>query len=141
MNDSLLATLLVLLLLVSVAALVVALVALRRTTHRSRRISRRNPADVPADLEGLRGEVQALRTESADALRHLAVVRYDAFGDMGGRLSWSMALLDDGGDGIVLTSIHGRSEARSYAKNISSWSCDQAMSPEEEEAVKLARAV
>ena len=129
-----------LLLLVSVAALVVGVLALRRTTHDARRISRRNPATVPADLEGLRGEVQALRAEATDALRHLAVVRYDAFGDMGGRLSWSMALLDDSGNGVVLTSIHGRSEARTYAKNIAAWACDQAMSPEEEEAVAYAKA-
>jgi Protein of unknown function (DUF4446) len=144
MNDSSLPWLLalvVVLLVVALAALGVALVALRRTTHHARRISRRNPASVPADLEGLRGEVQALRLEAAEALRHLAVVRYDAFGDMGGHLSWSLALLDDAGDGVVLTSIHGRSEARTYAKNISSWSCDQAMSPEEEEAVSFAKSV
>ncbi len=140
MNESLLSVLVVLLLLVSVLALAVALLALRRTTHNARRLSRRNPAHVPADVEGLRGEVQALRVEAADALRHLAVVRYDAFGDMGGHLSWSLALLDDSGNGVVLTSIHGRSEARTYAKNISSWSCEQAMSPEEEEAVKFAKA-
>ena len=140
MNESLLLVLVLLLLVVSVAALAVGLVALRRTTVNARRISRRNPANVPADLEGLRGEVQALRIEATEALRHLAVVRYDAFGDMGGHLSWSMALLDDGGNGVVLTSIHGRSEARTYAKNIATWSCDQAMSPEEEEAVKFARA-
>src|SRR5512141_3338442 len=119
MNESLLSALVVLLLLVSVVALGVALVALRRTTHNARRLSRRNPAHVPADVEGLRGEVQALRVEAADALRHLAVVRYDAFGDMGGHLSWSVALLDDGGHGVVLTSIHGRSEARTYATTIS----------------------
>jgi Protein of unknown function (DUF4446) len=141
MNDSLLSTLVVVLLVVSLAALVVGLVALRRTSHHARRISRRNPAHVPADLEGLRGEVQALRLEAAEALRHLAVVRYDAFGDMGGHLSWSLALLDDAGNGVVLTSIHGRSEARTYAKNIAAWSCDQAMSPEEEEAVKFAKPV
>ncbi len=69
----------------------------------------------------------------------MAVVRYDAFGDMGGHLSWSLALLDDGGNGVVLTSIHGRSEARTYAKNVTSWSCDQALSPEEDEALKHAR--
>jgi Protein of unknown function (DUF4446) len=140
MNESLLLVLVLLLLVVSVAALAVGLVALRRTTVNARRMSRRNPANVPADLEGLRGEVQALRVEATEALRHLAVVRYDAFGDMGGHLSWSMALLDDGGNGVVLTSIHGRSEARTYAKNIATWSCEQAMSPEEEEAVKFARA-
>ena len=141
MNESLLAALVGLVFVVSLVALVLGVVALRRTTHNARRISRRNPASVPADLEGLRGEVQALRVESADALRHLAVVRYDAFGDMGGHLSWSLALLDDYGNGVVLTSIHGRSEARTYAKNVSSWSCEQAMSPEEEEAVKFAKSV
>jgi hypothetical protein len=142
MNDSIpswLLAVLLLLLLVSLAALAVGLVALRRTTGAARRISRRNPATVPADLAGLRGEVQALRGEAADALRHLAVVRYDAFGDMGGRLSWSLALLDDGGNGVVLTSIHGRSEARTYAKNVTAWVCDQATSPEEDEALGFAR--
>jgi hypothetical protein len=141
MNDTLLLVLLVLLLLVSVAALAVGLVALRRTTRHARRISRRNPANVPADLEGLRGEVQALRAEAADALRHLAVVRYDAFGDMGGHLSWSLALLDDSGNGVVLTSIHGRSEARTYAKNVTGWTSEQQLSPEEEEAITHARPV
>jgi hypothetical protein len=67
------------------------------------------------------------------------VVRYDAFGDMGGHLSWSLALLDDAGNGVVLTSIHGRSDARTYAKNVSEWVCDQQLSPEEEEAIKFAR--
>ena len=143
MDDSLLFWLLALvvaLLVVSVAALAVAVRALRRTSHSARRVSRRDLASVPADLEGLRHEVQALRMEAAAALRHLAVVRYDAFGDMGGRLSWSLALLDEGGNGVVLTSIHGRSEARTYAKNITAWSCEQAMSPEEEEALQFAKA-
>ena len=139
MNDTVLLVLLVLLLLVSFAALAVGLVALRRTTRHARRISRRNPASVPADVEGLRGEVQALRMEASDALRHLAVVRYDAFGDMGGHLSWSLALLDDSGNGVVLTSIHGRSEARTYAKSIAAWSCEGQLSPEEEEAIAHAR--
>ncbi len=90
-------------------------------------------------MVGLRREVAALRAEAGDALRHLAVVRYDAFGDMGGHLSWSVALLDDGGNGVVLTSIHGRSEARTYAKSVAGWTCDQQLSPEEEEAVGAAR--
>jgi hypothetical protein len=140
MNEALLSTLAVAALLVSVVALVVGVLAIRRSSGQHRRRLRRNPATVPADLEGLRSEVQALRLETAETLRHLSVVRYDAFGDMGGRLSWSMALLDDAGNGVVLTSIHGRSEARSYAKNISGWTCEQAMSPEEHEALGLAKA-
>ncbi len=88
---------------------------------------------------GLRQEVAALRAEAGDSLRHLAVVRYDAFGDMGGHLSWSLALLDNTGDGVVLTSIHGRSDARTYAKNVTDWSSQQQLSPEEEEAIAHAR--
>ncbi len=125
----------------AVVALVVAAAALRRAkSGQARRSSaRRRAGQVPADMEGLRNEVQALRIEVSDALRHLAVVRYDAFGDMGGHLSWSMALLDDGGSGVVLTSIHGRSDARTYAKNVAAWTSDQPLSPEEEEAVKFAK--
>jgi hypothetical protein len=136
MADSLLP---ILLLVVSVAALVVSLVALRRSSGARAASSRRRSEELPTDVEGLRAEVQALRAEGAEALRHLAVVRYDAFGDMGGHLSWSLALVDDGGDGVVLTSIHGRNDARTYAKNITDWTCSQQLSPEEEEAVKFAR--
>ncbi len=95
--------------------------------------------DLPADVLGLRREVAALREEAAGALRHLAVVRYDAFEEMGGRLSWSLALLDDGGDGVVLTSIRGRNEARTYAKSVASWRSDQDLSPEETEAITHAQ--
>ena len=122
-------------LVVAVLALVLTVVALRRTQR-----PRGGGADeLPEDVQGLRQEVAALKREAGDALRHLAVVRYDAFGDMGGHLSWSLALLDDGGHGVVLTSIHGRSEARTYAKNISAWTCEQQLSPEEEEAITHAR--
>ncbi len=137
MNESLLVALMVLALLLSVAALVVALRASRVANRRSRRA--RKAPELPTDVQGLRGEVHSLRAEVSDALRHLSVVRYDAFGDMGGALSWSLALLDDGGNGVVLTSIHGRSEARTYAKGVSAWTFDQQLSPEEEEAIRFAR--
>ena len=120
----------------ALAAGALAVVALRRQPS-----SRQAPgaAALPEDVQGLRQEVAALRVEAGDALRHLAVVRYDAFGDMGGHLSWSLALLDDAGNGVVLTSIHGRSDARTYAKSVTSWTCEQQLSPEEEEAITHAR--
>lgn len=124
-------------LVVSFISLSVAVLALSRKPDADRHVMESDL--VPGDVEGLRREVAALREETSDSLRHLSVVRYDAFGDMGGHLSWSMALLDDKGHGVVLTSIHGRSEARTYAKNISSWSCEQQLSPEEEDAIAHAR--
>ena len=123
-------------LLIALAALVFAVLALRRLSL-TRRAS--SAEALPEDVYGLRQEVAALRAEARDALRHLAVVRYDAFGDMGGHLSWSVALLDDSGHGVVLTSIHGRSDSRTYAKSISAWSCEQQLSPEEQEAIEHAR--
>jgi hypothetical protein len=138
MNDTLALVLLVVATVAALAALALAVVALQRTGRKRSRSTRRH-SELPTDVAGLRGEVHALRAEVSDALRHLAVVRYDAFGDMGGHLSWSMALLDDGGNGVVLTSIHGRSDARTYAKNVADWSCEQQLSPEEEEAIKFAR--
>jgi hypothetical protein len=73
------------------------------------------------------------------ALRHVAVVRYDAFGDMGGRLSFSAAVYDDAGDGLVLSSINGRTETRTYAKELVNLRSEQALSPEEEQAIEAAR--
>ena len=100
-------------------------------------------------VDGLRREVGALksnldqtRADLADALRHVAVIRYDAFGDMGGRMSFSAALLDDSGDGIVFTSINARSEARTYIRGIKSGeSLPSGLSPEELQAVQLAMKV
>ncbi len=97
------------------------------------------------EIQGLRQQVGAhgavlerTRAELADAIRHVAVVRYDAFGDLGGRLSFSTAMLDDGGDGLVMSSIHGRTETRLYVKGVKSGSSDAPMSPEEQQAVSYA---
>ena len=128
----------------AILALVVSLVALglavagRRTTTRRTR-GRADASDLPEDPRALRQEVAALRAESTQAMRHLAVIRYDAFTDTGGQLSWSMALLDDSGSGVVLTSIQGRNESRTYAKNVSGWASDTQLSPEEEDAITNAR--
>ena len=126
----------VLALLISLAALAIAVLSARAVRERR---PTDDGSDLPTDVLGLRQEVAGLRLDSADALRHLSVVRYDAFTDMGGKLSWSVALLDDHGNGVVLTSIHGRSDARTYAKSISDWSCAQPLSPEEQDAVTHAR--
>ena len=122
-------------LVMSLASLGFGVIALRRTRFSTDGIGE----PLPADVHGLRQEVAALRAEGSDALRHLAVVRYDAFGDMGGHLSWSLAVLDDAGAGVVLTSIHGRSEARTYAKSVAGWTCEHQLSPEEEEAISVAK--
>jgi hypothetical protein len=109
-------------------ALLLVLFALARVRALSKRVRR----IAGAPREAVAGIDRA-------ALRHVAVVRYDAFGDMGGRLSFSAAMYDDNGDGIVISAINGRSETRSYAKALSSFTSDQRLSPEEEDAIAQAR--
>jgi hypothetical protein len=96
-------------------------------------------ARLRSEVAGAERELGAARADLHDAIRHVSVVRYDAFADMGGRLSFSAALLDDAGDGLVLTSINGRSETRTYAKGIKGGQSEQrALSPEEEQAIGVA---
>lgn len=97
------------------------------------------PGTVKSELRRLSKELEDARSDLRETLQHLAVVRYDAYGDMGGRLSWSVALLDDNGDGVVLTSINSRNDARSYAKEVSGFESDSKLSPEEEEAIETLR--
>jgi hypothetical protein len=67
-----------------------------------------------------------------------AVVRYDAYGEMTGRQSSSMALLDDSGTGVVLSSILHREQARMYVKGVRDGQSEFELSPEEHEAIETA---
>jgi hypothetical protein len=87
----------------------------------------------------LRRQLQVANgTADAEAMRDLAIVHYDALKEMSGRLSFSLALINGQGDGIVLTSINGRSETRTYAKIVRSGH-GLHLSPEEEQALRAAR--
>ncbi|HZD16547.1 MAG TPA: DUF4446 family protein [Actinomycetota bacterium] len=74
------------------------------------------------------------------AVRRVGLVRYDAFEDVGGRLSFSCALLDDRGHGVVVTSINGRQDTRVYAKPIVDGKSRYNLSTEEDEAIRQALA-
>jgi hypothetical protein len=127
--------LVVIAIVVGVAALVTAVVALnaqRRVRRAYAIFSMGSRDDVLTLLQRhldevgrLRGEVAAqkrfgddLRERARGAVSGVGIVRYDAFDDMGGHLSFSTALLDERGDGVVVSAINGRSETRIYAKPV-----------------------
>ncbi|MGH8971411.1 MAG: DUF4446 family protein [Actinomycetes bacterium] len=112
--------------------LLLVLVALGRIRALNKRLRRRETTAVAGQPAG---PVDA----DAGALRNVGVVRYDAFRDMGGRLSFSAAIYDDNGDGLVISSINGRSETRTYAKELSGLRSEHSLSPEEEAAIAAAR--
>ena len=94
-------------------------------------------ADTAARLEERLASAEA-RLDGAIAFRGL--VRYDAYNEMSGRQSTSIALLDARRSGVVLTTIHHRDQARLYAKQIVEGTPALQLSPEEEEAVRVALA-
>ena len=89
--------------------------------------------------ELIQGAVGSRGTVDPRALRDVAIVRYDALQEMSGQLSFSLALLNALGDGVVLSSINGRAETRTYAKPVRAGKGVQELSPEEAQAVHSAR--
>jgi hypothetical protein len=85
------------------------------------------------------GAVGSHGTVDPRALRDIAIVRYDALNEMSGQLSFSLALLNAMGDGVVISSINGRAETRTYAKPVLAGQGKLELSPEEAQAVQSAR--
>lgn len=69
---------------------------------------------------------------------NLGIVRYNAFGDLGHDLSFSLAILDDEQNGVVITSLYGRDETRIYAKPVEAGTSPYHLSEEENAAIKQA---
>lgn len=87
---------------------------------------------------GLHERMAAAEARLDGAVAYRALVRYDAYGEMSGHQSTSIALLDAKRDGVVLSSILHRDQARLYAKRVEGGVGELELSPEEQEAVRLA---
>ena len=152
--------------IVAIAAGVVALLALlfcavlglklRRLRSAQRMILGDRDRDLVAHAAALQQQFEALsdyvqdaserlehRMETAESridgsVAYRALIRYDAYGEMSGRQSTSIALLDANQSGLVLSSIHHRDQARLYAKEVREGKPELELSPEEDEAIKRA---
>jgi uncharacterized protein DUF4446 len=112
----------------------------------------RSSTDLVAFAVGLQGRIDDLHRavdeiaaglarvdrRVGDSLANSAIVRYDAYEDTGGHQSASLALLDSGRTGVVVTAIQGRDYARIYMKEMDRGKPAIALSPEEAEAVERA---
>jgi hypothetical protein len=91
-------------------------------------------------LTGRIGEAEVrikdLEQHAEKSKRHLGLVRYDAFEDVGGSQSFALALYDDNGDGIVLNGIVGRMDCRVYCKPLVGGRSDRNLSQEEKRAIE-----
>ena len=89
-------------------------------------------------MEILEQSVAVLQAQVPRCYQRASMVRYDAFEDVGGEQSFSLALLDAQGDGLVLTSVYSRTEVRVYAKSVQKGLASHALSHEEERALRQA---
>jgi Protein of unknown function (DUF4446) len=152
--------------IVALAAAAVAVVALafsiglavrlRRVRSDQRTVLGDREQDLVAHAAGLQTQFQALNDYVADiaarldqrmgtaeqrldgAIAYRALIRYDAYGEMSGQQSTSIALLDASRSGVVLSSIHHRDQARLYAKQVHGGRGELELSPEETEAIRIA---
>ena len=81
-----------------------------------------------------------LETRSRGSLQHVGLVRFNPFSDTGSDQSFAIALLDDEGSGIVVSSLHGRDGTRIFAKPIRAGQATHPLSAEEQQALGLASA-
>ncbi|MEO7118691.1 MAG: DUF4446 family protein [Candidatus Limnocylindrales bacterium] len=93
---------------------------------------------IATEMERTMGRTVVLEGQSAHAIQHIGLVRYNPFEDTGSNQSFALAVLDAEANGIILSSLHSRQQTRAYVKEIVGGKCDSALSAEESEA--LARA-
>lgn len=94
--------------------------------------------DAQRSGDGLTHQTGSTFRTAGVAISHIGLVRFDAFDDTGGAQSFALALIDDDGDGIVLSSLHSRQTTRLYVKSIRRGVADAPLSGEEVRAMKNA---
>ncbi len=150
------AILLLIMLIAIIALAAVALSLSRKQDALKRRYERfmqgRDAMSLEEQMQSLAGDVSRLKKESKayandidllfakheDAVQNVGLVKYDAFAEMGGRMSFALALLDERGSGVILNSVHSSTGCYSYAKRVTGGRCEINLSPEETEALNNA---
>ena len=86
----------------------------------------------------LNGRMEYVEGRLAGTVSRASVIRYDAFNETSGRQSSSVALFDEAGNGVVISAILQREQARVYAKPLVGGRSELELSPEEQEAIRVA---
>ncbi|MHB8573631.1 MAG: DUF4446 family protein [Candidatus Dormibacteria bacterium] len=95
---------------------------------------------VGQQLAQLRRDHDELAAINRRAIQRVGMVRFNAYADTGGDQSFALALTDEEGNGTILNGLFHRSECRVYAKPVTGWRSNYALTDEEEEALRKARA-
>jgi hypothetical protein len=92
------------------------------------------------DIENLQEEISGIKNADLKHLQRVGFLRFNPFSETGGNQSFALALTDDDGNGVVISSLHGREATRVYGKPVKSWGENGfEFSEEERKAVELAK--
>lgn len=90
------------------------------------------------EVKSIGSRIEEIDTRLSSCLQRVGMVRFKAFEEVGGDLSFSLAVLDDRFNGLILTNLFGREESRMYAKPIAAGKSSYPLSSEEQEALSKA---
>ncbi|HOA80116.1 MAG TPA: DUF4446 family protein, partial [Defluviitaleaceae bacterium] len=95
--------------------------------------------EVEKDYKNINKEIRSIRKDLSKCIKKVGIVRYNAFGDMGGDLCFAVALLDENDDGVVINGIYSREGSNTYAKPVEKGASSYNLSNEEIKAIKIAQ--
>jgi hypothetical protein len=96
--------------------------------------------EVDDELRTVERRTTALEAQARKAVQRVGLVRFNPFEDTGSNQSFALALLDEDGDGVVVSSLHSRNATRLYVKPVVAGRTETALSAEEAEALRAAQA-
>lgn len=96
---------------------------------------------MKVSIEKNRKDIQTLYRKFESAYQKVGIVKYDAFNQMGGQLSFSLALLDENDNGFILNSVHSTEGCYSYTKEIKNGLCEISLGDEEKKALDIAMGI
>ena len=96
---------------------------------------------MKVSVEKNKKDIQTLYRKFEGAYQKIGIVKYDAFNQMGGQLSFSLALLDENDNGFILNSVHSTEGCYSYTKESKNGLCDISLGEEEQKALDIAMGI
>ena len=93
---------------------------------------------IKASMDKNKIDIENLYSKFEGAFQKMGIVKYDAFSQMGGQLSFSLALLDENDNGFVFNSVHSAEGCYSYTKEIKNGLCEISLGDEEKKALDIA---
>lgn len=96
---------------------------------------------IKNSIEKNKKDIRILYKNFESAFQKVGIVKYDAFNQMGGNLSFSLALLDENNNGFILNSVHSTDGCYSYTKQIENGICKISLGNEEERALNIAMGI